>query len=71
MKAILNMYNSYMENTEVGEGEYVVANTNEFGLEEGKKYKILEVNSLDTITVEVYRGHIDMYTIEYFDKHVI
>ena len=28
MKAILNMYDSSLENVEVGEGDYVVANTN-------------------------------------------
>lgn len=68
MKAILNMYDSSLENVEVGEGDYVVANTNEFGLKEGHKYKVLEVDSYDMITIEVYEGHTDMYSIEYFDE---
>lgn len=68
MKAILNMYDSSLENVEVGVGDYVVANTNEFGLKEGHKYKVLEVNSCGMITIEVYEGHTDMYSIEYFDK---
>lgn len=68
MKAILYMYDSCSENIEVDVGDYVVANTNEFGLREGKKYKVLEVNSYDLITIEVYEGHTDMYSIEYFDK---
>ena len=68
MNAILNMYDSCLENVEVGEGDYVVANTNEFGLKEGHKYKVLEVDSYDMITIEVYEGHTDMYSIEYFDE---
>lgn len=48
--------------------DYVVANTNEFGLKEGHKYKVLEVNSCDMVTIEVYEGHTDMYSIEYFDE---
>ena len=70
MKAILNMFDSSLENVEVGEGDYVVANTNEFGLKEGHKYKVLEVDSYDMITIEVYEGHTDMYSIEYFDEYV-
>lgn len=67
MKAILNIYDSCLENIEVGVGDYVIANTNEFGLKERQKYKVLEVNSYDMITVEVYEGHTDMYSIEYFE----
>lgn len=67
MKAILNIYDSCSENIEVGAGDYVIANTNEFGLKERQRYKILEVNSHDMITVEVYAGHTDMYSIEYFE----
>lgn len=66
MKAILNMYDSSLENVEVGVGDYVIANTTEFGLKEGHKYKILEVDSYDMVTIEVYKGHTDMYSIEYF-----
>lgn len=69
MKALLNIYDSCSEKVEVGKGDYVVANTNEFGLREDKRYKILEVNSHDLITVEVYDGHTDMYSVEYFDKY--
>lgn len=68
MKAILNMYDSSLENVEVGVGDYVVANTNEFGLKERHKYKVLEVNYYDMVTIEVYEGHTDMYSIEYFDE---
>ena len=68
MKAILNMYDSSLENVEVGVGDFVVANTDEFGLKEGHKYKVLEVDSCDMVTIEVYEGHTDMYSIEYFDK---
>lgn len=68
MKAILNMHDSSLENVEVGVGDYVVANTNEFGLKEEHKYKVLEVNSCDMVTIEVYEGHTDMYSIEYFDE---
>ena len=68
MKAILNMYDSSLENIEVGVGDYIVANTNQFGLNERQKYKILEVNSCDMVTIEVYEGHTDMYSIEYFDE---
>ena len=68
MKAILNMYDSCSEEIEVGVGDYVVANTNEFGLKEGHKYRVLEVNSYDMVTIEVYEGHTDMYSIEYFDE---
>ena len=68
MKAILYMYDRCSENVEVGKGDYVIANTNEFGLREGKKYKVLEVNSYDLITIEVYEGHTDMYSVEYFDE---
>ncbi|MDY5098736.1 MULTISPECIES: hypothetical protein [Clostridia] len=68
MKAILNMYDSCAKDIEVGKGDYVVANTDEFGLKIGKKYKILEVNGLDLITVEVYRGYSDVYSIEWFDE---
>ena len=67
MKAILNIYDSCLENIEVGVGDYVIANTDEFGLKERQKYKVLEVNSYDMITVEVYAGHTDMYSIEYFE----
>ena len=70
MKAILNLFDNCLENIEVGEGDYVVANTNEFGLKEGHKYKVLEVDSYDMITIEVYEGHTDMYSIEYFDEYV-
>lgn len=70
MKAILNMYDSCSDNVEVGAGDYVVANTDEFGLKDGEEYKILEVNSYDLITVEVYSGHTDMYSIEYFDEFI-
>lgn len=69
MKAILNMYDSCSEEIEVGVGDFVVANTDEFGLKERQKYEILEVNSLDMITIEVYEGHTDMYSIEYFDEY--
>lgn len=68
MKAILNMYDSCLENVEVGVGDYVVANTDEFGLKERQSYEILEVNSYDMITIEVYEGHTDMYSIEYFGE---
>ena len=68
MKVMLNMYDSSLENVEVGVGDYVVANTNEFGLKEGHKYKVLEVNSYDMVTIEVYEGHTDMYSAEYFDE---
>lgn len=68
MKAILNIHDSNLENVEVGVGDYVIANTDEFGLKERQRYKILEVNSHDMITVEVYEGHTDMYSIEYFDE---
>jgi hypothetical protein len=68
MKAILNMYDSCSEKIEVGVGDYIVANTNQFGLNERQKYKILEVNSCDMVTIEVYEGHTDMYSIEYFDE---
>lgn len=68
MKAILNMYDSCSENVEVGVGDYIVANTNEFGLKEGKKYKILDVDAVDLITIEVYEDHMDTYSIEYFDE---
>lgn len=56
------------EKIEVGVGDYIVANTNQFGLNERQKYKILEVNSCDMVTIEVYEGHTDMYSIEYFDE---
>ena len=69
MKAILNMYNNYLKDVEVGVGDYIVANTDEFGLVEGCKYKILEVNSYDMVTIEVYEGCTDMYSIEYFDEY--
>lgn len=69
MKAILNIYDSCSENIEVGVGEFVVANTSEFGLKEKHKYKVLEVNSYDMITIEVYKGHTDMYSIEYFNEY--
>ncbi|WP_277229787.1 hypothetical protein [Romboutsia timonensis] len=69
MKAILNMYDSCSEEIEVGVGDFVVANTDEFGLKERQKYEILEVNSFDMITIEVYEGHTDMYSIEYFDEY--
>lgn len=68
MKAILNIHDIYSENVEIGVGDFVVANTDEFGLKEGYKYKVLEVNSCDMITIEVYEGHTDMYSIEYFDE---
>lgn len=68
MKVMLNMHDSSLENVEVGVGDYVVANTNEFGLKEGHKYKVLEVNSCAMVTIEVYAGHTDMYSIEYFDE---
>ena len=68
MKAILNMDDSCSEKIEVGVGDYIVANTNQFGLNERQKYKILEVNSCDMVTIEVYEGHTDMYSIEYFDE---
>ena len=68
MKAILNMYDSCSDNIPVGVGDYVIANTDEFGLRYGEKYKILEVNSYDLITVKVYGGHTDVYTIEYFEE---
>ena len=68
MKAILNMYDSCSEKIEVGVGDYIVANTNQFGLNERQKYRILEVNSCDMVTIEVYEGHTDMYSIEYFDE---
>lgn len=68
MKAILYMYDSCSENIEVGVGDYVVANTDEFGLRKNERYEILQVNSYDLITIEVYEGHTDMYSIEYFDK---
>lgn len=71
MKAILYMYDNCSENVEVGVGDYVVANTDDFGLKKGEKYKILEVNSYDLITVEVYKGHTDEYSIEYFDEYII
>ena len=67
MKAILNMYDNCSEEIEVGVGEFVVANKSEFGLKERQRYEILEVNSYDMITVEVYEGHTDMYSIEYFE----
>lgn len=69
MKAILNMYDSSSENIEVGVGDYIVANTNQFGLNERQKYKILEVISNDMVEIEVYEGHIDTYSIEYFDEY--
>ena len=68
MKAILNMYDSCSEEIEVGVCDYVVANTDEFGLKEGRKYRVLEVNSCDMVTIEVYEGHTDMYSIECFDE---
>lgn len=69
MKAILNIYDSCSENIEVGVGDYIVANTNQFGLNERQKYKILEVISNDMVEIEVYEGHIDTYSIEYFDEY--
>ena len=49
MKVMLNMYDSSLENVEVGVGDFVVANTDEFGLKEGHKYKVLEVDSCDML----------------------
>lgn len=67
MKALLNMYDSCSENVEVEVGDYVIANINDFGLKKGKKYKILGIDSVDLITVEV-AGCARDYTIEYFDE---
>lgn len=67
MVAILNLYDSCTDNVQIKEGDYVVANTDEFGLKEGKKYKVLDINACDLITVEVYEGHTDIYSTDYFD----
>lgn len=67
MRALLNMYDSCSENVEVKVGDYVIANINDFGLEKGKKYKILGIDSIDLITVEV-DGCAHDYTIEYFNE---
>ena len=51
-------------------GDYVVANTNEFGLVKGDIYEIVQVNAYDMITIEVNDEEIDMFSIEYFDEYI-
>ena len=53
MHALLNYHDDLEPNIPIFEGNYVTANTDEFGLVKGKKYKVLEVNALDLITVEM------------------
>jgi len=68
MIAVLNFYdNPRLNDVEsVQKGDKVKSITNDFDLTEGKKYKIIEVNSPTMITIMNDIGEIDMYTVEYF-----
>lgn len=66
----MNFYDDYcIEDIYVEEGDYVIANIDDFGLEKGKKYKVLNVYDYDLITVEIYDGYADMFSVDYFDKY--
>lgn len=69
-KAILNVHDDLLPNVDVGVGDYVVANTNEFRLIKGDIYEIVQVNAYDMITIEVNDEEIDMFSIEYFDEYI-
>ncbi|HCL4455058.1 hypothetical protein EJM73_08340 [Clostridium botulinum] len=70
MKAILNFYNDprLSEMQEVVKGDLVKANrpATEFNLTEDKEYEVLDVNSVDLITIKNDKGEIDIYSVEYF-----
>jgi len=68
MIAVLNFYdNPRLNDVEsVQKGDRVKSITNDFDLNEGKEYKIIEVNSTTMITIMNDVGEIDMYTVEYF-----
>ena len=67
--AILNLYDDLSKDIQVKTGDYVVANTDDFNLEIGKAYKILQVNSIDLITIDLGEGLKEMYSIEYFNEY--
>ena len=68
MHALLNYHDDLEPNIPIFEGNYVTANTDEFGLVKGKKYKVLEVNALDLITVEMNERESYEFTVEYFNQ---
>lgn len=68
-KAILNHYDILEPNIEVGIEDYVISNTDEFGLQKDKKYKILNVNHYDEIEVEISKNQTEIFSIEYFNEY--
>ena len=68
MHALLNYHDDLEPNIPIFEGNYVTANTDEFGLVKGKKYKVLEVNALDLITVEMNERESYEFTVEYVNQ---
>lgn len=68
MYALLNYYDKLEPNIPIFEGDYVVANTDVFGLVKGKKYEVLEINGLDLITVRMSERVSCEFTVEYFNQ---
>ena len=68
MHALLNFHDDLEPNIPIFKGDYVVSNTNDFGLVKDERYEVLEVNSLDLITIKL-RGEAEcMYSVEYFNS---
>ena len=68
MHALLNYHDCLEPSIPIFEGDYVIANTDEFGLVKGERYKVLEINALDLITVRMSEKESCEFTVEYFNQ---
>lgn len=64
---LINCWDSYKnDGPKVKVGETIIANENEFGLYEGRAYKVLWTMFND-VKVEIFPGKEEVYSLEYFD----
>lgn len=72
MVAILNYWDDprLSEQILVQRGDMIKAREygEEFDLTVNKEYEVLDVNSIDLITIKNDKGVVDIYTVEYFYK---
>lgn len=67
MERLLNCWDAFHEEgRSAKKGDIIIANESDFGLYEGRKYKVLDAQGTD-VQVEIFPGKPEWYTIEWFD----
>lgn len=70
-KAILNLYDNLNPSIEVGIGDYVISNTDDFGLKKDKEYKIINIPCYDEIEIEVSENKTEIFSVDWFNTIAI